>query len=155
MSLNPERSKGISRSMLHMFFTFMELDNQTHFYGTDVEIYPAEIHILSEIARHPGIHIMGLAEMRSVTKGNASQVTLRLEKKGLIERRISKTNQSKLSLYVTEKGMTAHQHHMDYHEKLDALFALELENASEDNVRFLENFIRETMKNVKDLEKEL
>lgn len=153
--MDSQRIRSISYDFLRVCIEFMELDHHTHFYGTDVKIYPAEVHLISAIAENSGIHVMGLAQMRGVTKGTISQMIRKLEHKGLVEKKVSEENQSKLCLYLTEKGKCAHEHHMLYHKKLDEMFEKELVHMSEEELICIEQFLKNTLEKVKGLEKEL
>jgi DNA-binding MarR family transcriptional regulator len=50
-------------------------------YGTDVAIHYSEIHIISAIAKNPGIHISGLAAHFGYTRGSVSEIVGKLEKR--------------------------------------------------------------------------
>lgn len=136
-----EIKQKIGYTLLDLLMTFLELDKQIRAYGTDVPIYHAEIHMISAIANHPSIHVGGLADLLDVTKGSVSEIIKKLEKKALVMKEVDENNLSKLSLYLTEKGKTAHENHMRYHSVLNDMIERELAGASEKEVQFLLHFL--------------
>lgn len=129
--------------LLDVITQFTKLEKRTSNYGTDVSIYRAEIHAVFMIHEHEGIHVTGLAEQLGFTKSSVSELLVKLEKKGLIKKDQDAFNQSKLSIRLTDKGKLAHKHHMAYHAELDAFLAATLSSCSEENRKFLENFLVE------------
>ncbi|WP_308898248.1 MarR family winged helix-turn-helix transcriptional regulator [Candidatus Desulfosporosinus nitrosoreducens] len=117
------------------------MEKKTRHYGTDVPIFPSEINMLGVIRENEGIHITGLAEKLGVTKGAVSQILMKLQKKGLIEKTEDSRNTSKLVVTLTPKGKKADANHMKFHEKLDSLMDGLLKNATEENKLFLQEFL--------------
>jgi DNA-binding MarR family transcriptional regulator len=136
-----DEKRQIGYDLLDLIMTFLELDKQIRNYGTDVPIFHAEIHMISAIAGHPGIHVGGLADLLGITKGSVSEIVRKLEKKGLVMKETDERNLSKLSLYLTEKGKTAHENHMRYHALLNDTIESELAGVSEREVQFLSHFL--------------
>lgn len=133
--------KTVAYSMLNLMMRYMEIDQKVQNFGTNVSIYHSEIHIVSAIAEHPGIHIRGLAEQMGVASASISETVRKLEKKELIRKEVSPTNRSRLSLYVTKKGELAHEEHRRYHKILDDMTQEELMEASEEQVAFINEFL--------------
>lgn len=127
--------------LLDVITQFNELEKRTCNYGTNVSIHRAEIHAVSMIHDHEGIHATGLAEQLGITKSSVSELLVKLEKKGLIKKDRDAFNQSKLSIRLTDKGKLAHEHHMAHHAELDEFLAATLSSFSEENRKFLENFL--------------
>lgn len=142
----------IGYALLDLIMTFLELDKQIRTYGTDVPIFHAEIHMISAIAGRPGIHVGGLAELSNITKGSVSEIIKKLEKKGLVMKETDERNLSKLSLYLTEKGKTAHENHMRYHLVLNDMIESELAGASDKQVQFLSDFLAAITKKAKNFD---
>jgi DNA-binding MarR family transcriptional regulator len=145
--MNDDRRK-LGYQMLRLTKACYELDKKTRNYGTDVPIFFSEIHIISAIAEHPGIHVSGLAELQGITKGSVSEIIQKLEKKALVKKEADEDNLSKLSLRLTEKGRKAHKGHMRYHAMLDKLVETELQFATEDDIRLLSNFFSSVIESV-------
>ncbi len=131
----------IGYDILNLAMTYVELDKQARYYGTDTQIFHAEIHMLSAIAEHPGIHVGGLAELLGITKGSVSEIIKKLERKALVVKETDDYNLSKLALRLTGKGEKAHSNHMHYHALLNGMVEDELTNASEHEVQFLSRFL--------------
>lgn len=71
-------------------------------YGTGVEYSSAEVHTVVQIAAQPGITVTEIARVTSRSKSAVSQITTRLEKKGLICNKKGLNRRG--GLYVTDKG---------------------------------------------------
>ncbi len=134
-------TQKVGYAILNLIMTYVELDKKTRYYGTDVPIFHSEIHMISTIATHPGIHVGGLAELLGVTKGSVSEIIKKLEQKVLVIKETDAQNLSRLSLRLTEKGMQAHRHHMRYHAVIDELLEEELKDVSPRDVQFLLSFL--------------
>ena len=138
--------QGVSYSVLKLARRYMELDGCVHNYGTNVSIYHSEIHLVSAIARNPGIHVRGLAERMGVASASVSETVRKLEKKGLVRKEISPDNQSRLSLYLTKKGELAHEEHTRYHKILEHIVEDALSDASDAQVEFITTFFADLLK---------
>lgn len=102
-------------------------------YGTGNCYAGAEVHMVTQIADHPGITSTEIAVSTGRSKSAVSQIITKLEKKGLIRRERSSKNLRFSSLYVTTSGLQlskAHKAYDDQHvipflEDQIALFGLE------------------------------
>lgn len=130
----------IAYESLDLAFALMELDKKTRYYGTDVPIFHSEIHVIKAVAEHPYIHVGGLADILGVTKGAASEILKKLERKALVKKEVDELNLSRYSLSLTEKGEKAHKNHMHYHDILNGMVEDELQNASEEELEFMLSF---------------
>lgn len=139
----------IAYDSIHLALALVDLDKKTRYYGTDVQIFHSEIHVIMSIAQNPCIHVGGLAEILGVTKGAVSEILKKLEKKDLVIKEIDDLNLSRYSLNLTEKGKKAHNNHMHYHSILNSIVEGELEGASERELEFLSNFLSSLMNKVK------
>lgn len=133
-------TESVSYSLLRLVMRYMELDKQMRNFGTDSPIYHSEIHLISEIAKNPDIHIRGLAEQLGITSASVSEMISKLQKKGLVQKSTDKRNLSRLNLSLTDKGRLAHEEHVRYHEELNQMIAAELKDASSDQIAFLHEF---------------
>lgn len=96
---------------------FNEENKVKRLFGTDVNLYPSEIHTIDAIGRHEGVNVTDLASIMGVTKGAISQVIRKLEKKGLVERYRYDDNHQQVLLKLSEKGKVAFQGHNDFHKR--------------------------------------
>lgn len=131
----------ISYKMLRVVWKLFEADKRTRTYGTGIPLFEAEIHMIKHIQENEGMHITGLAEMLSVTKGAVSQIIMKLTKKGMVTKETDPANLSRLVLHLTEKGIIAYNHHEKLHQAFDTMVQDALEGASEDNIIFLKSYL--------------
>ena len=75
-----------SYSLFSLVAKFTEIEQQSRFFGTDVEIHNAEIHMIMAIHDVEGIHVTGLADRLHITKGSVSELLRKLEQKKLIHK---------------------------------------------------------------------
>ena len=141
MNLNFDNKLKISYTLLRLGIKISELDKQTNYYGTDKQLFEAEIHMIKAIKENEGIHVTGLAEKLGVTKGAVSQIIMRLQKKGMIIKEIDPHNLSRLILRLTPKGETAHLHHEKIHQEFDDLVNNILKDSSDEEKTFLKKFL--------------
>jgi DNA-binding MarR family transcriptional regulator len=120
---------------------FMDIDKKTRYYGTDVPLFYAEIHLIKAIKENEGIHITGLAQYLEVTKGAVSQMLMKLEKKGFIVKEKDPGNQSRFLLKLTPKGETAHLNHMRLHQEFDEIVNDILKDQDQAKIEFLQHFL--------------
>lgn len=130
-------------AFLHAAYAYMEYEKDSHLLKTkDGEVlYPAEVHMVSEIKENEGIHITGLADKLSVTVGAVSQILMKLEKKGLIIKEKDVQNQSRFLLRLTPEGELIHLNHIKYHEEFDNILYELVKNEPEEKVEFLKDFL--------------
>ena len=82
-----------------------------------------------------------LAQRLGVTRGAVSQTAAKLEKRGVLQRRPDPQNRARVLFSLTEKGQRLHQVHRQFHQQLDELVQQTLAGASEENRRFLQQFL--------------
>ena len=115
------RNNHICFALLSLVNQFYTLERQCRNFGTDVEIYLAEIQMIMTIHNAEGIHVNGLAQKLGITKGSVSEMLRKLERKGLVRKEKDPLKLTRLNVYLTEKGTIAHQSHISFHQKLDSL----------------------------------
>lgn len=130
-----------SYTLLRIMLRLMEVDKKRRCFGTDEQLFNAEIHMIKAIKENEGIHVTGLARILGVTKGAVSQIIGKLEKKGMITKEKDPGNQSKVNLKLTPRGEIAHLNHEKYHQQLDDVVQEVLKDASEEELGFLKSFL--------------
>jgi len=140
--MNNKNKTKISYTLLRVMNKLFEVDKKTRSYGTDKQLYEAEIHMIKSIKENEGIHVTGLAEILGVTKGAVSQILIKLDKKGMLIKDKDINNQSRLVLKLTPKGELAYIHHEKLHQEFDDLVNGILRDASEEKKLFLKNFLK-------------
>lgn len=141
MIKNGKNRNRLSYTLLRVVWKLIEVDRKTRCYGTDEQLFEAEIHMIKSIKENEGIHVTGLAELLGVTKGAVSQIIMKLQKKGMIVKDTDPRNLSRLVLKLTPKGETAYINHEKLHQEFDGLVNNALEGASTENVAFLKEFL--------------
>ena len=131
------RKNHICFALLSLVNQFYKLERQCRNFGTDVEIHLAEIQMIMTIHNAQGIHVNGLAEKLGITKGSVSEMLRKLERKGLVHKEKDPLKMTRLNIYLTDKGLLAHQNHICLHQKLDNLV---LEAAAEHGPELLKSF---------------
>lgn len=145
-------SAPISHAMLGITTRFHELERKCCKFGTDVDIHLAEIHTIMGIYHNEGIHVGGLAEVLGVTKGSVSELLHRLERKGLVYKAKDPLKMTRLNVYLTEKGRTAHAQHMLYHAKLDGLVEKAMGLRTPDEIKGIISFLDEMLNRLNAIE---
>lgn len=112
-------------------------------FGTDVDIFRSEIHIIYLVGENEGLHISDIARKFGVTKGAISQLVKKLEKKDLVWKQRDPSNQTRLLVHLTDKGWIAFRAHNEYHEKHDKEMYAYLEGASEADLALLRGFVKQ------------
>lgn len=112
-------------------------------YGTDAELYEAEIHLIKAIKESDGDHLTALAEKLIITKGAVSQVLARLQKKGMATKEYDPEKRSRLIIRLTEKGETAYAAHEKYHHEFDRAVMELLDGYSQEKQNAVLAFLRD------------
>lgn len=116
-----EKTRRNSAELLHYSdilhkYNFLMRDNlqYSHDYGTGESYSAIEAHLVLDIEESPGITITELAQRRGCSKSAITQAINRLEKKGLVQRAKSPSNQKISMLFVTPKGRTLTHCHIAF-----------------------------------------
>ena len=113
-------------------------------YETDVDIYRSEIHLIKLIGDYANLHISEIARKYGVTKGAISQALKTLEKKGLVEKYLDQSNNTRLLVKLTAKGQKARLNHEEYHEKCDQDMYSYLNQLTDHELEIVVSFIEKT-----------
>ena len=79
-------------------------DKMPRKYGTDIELYMSEMHTLDLIYKNEGTTVTNLADMTQKTKSAITQLTNKLERKGLIKKLRNGSYYKEINLVLTELG---------------------------------------------------
>jgi DNA-binding MarR family transcriptional regulator len=110
-------------------------------FGTDVEIYRSEIHVMQLIDNYGHLHVSEIARRIGVTKGAVSQILKKLEHKDLVQKYRDTTNNTRQQVRLTSKGVKACEGHKNYHSEHDKEMFDFLENLNEHDLSVIENFM--------------
>ncbi|MCJ7856817.1 MarR family transcriptional regulator [Lachnospiraceae bacterium NSJ-143] len=131
----------ISDTFFRVASKLSEFDENLKCTVEDENFVNTEMNIVKLIKEHEGIHVTGIAELLGVTKGAVSQVTNKLEKKGVIVKEKDENNLSRLILRLTPKGEQLYDVHEAFHAELNDLISDTLKNCSDENKVFLKSFL--------------
>lgn len=108
------------------------------------KIYKSEIHLLVRIHENPNQNMSEIARSTNVTRGMISQLANKLEKKGLVEKRKSPSNERDVLLHITEEGKQMVERHSNYHEELNSHFIDYFNSLNTEQVETILNFLKVT-----------
>lgn len=143
----------ILHDLLKIITQYERLEKGIRNYGTETPIYFSEIHTISAIAENPGIHIGGLANHFGYTKGAISEIIRKLEKKGLVQKQSDPRNLSRLALYLTKKGETAHREHHRYHEMFHKMGVKIIKDMPREHIDLIHAFLCTLSERLSDFER--
>lgn len=112
-----------------------------------------EIHLIQSIGNRGSISVTALAQLFGVSKSAVSQMVKKLEKKGLIMKKVSPHSNKELELSLTELGWKGYEKHESLHrqdmdniiEKLSVFSIEEISNLSS-MLKAFEHVIDERLK---------
>ncbi|MCJ2163347.1 MULTISPECIES: MarR family winged helix-turn-helix transcriptional regulator [unclassified Pseudodesulfovibrio] len=107
-------------------------------FGIGVELFPAEIHMITAVDMRDGAGVTELAEEFGITKGAVSQLVAKLVKKGFLVKESDPENGSRVVIRTTELGHAASENHIAFHRDHDRVFlkyVAQLDEASYEIVR--------------------
>lgn len=119
-------------------------------FDTDVNIYRSEIHVIQLIGDRKDVHLSEISRLIGVTRGTISQIIKRLEGKGLVEKHVDKSNNTRQLLRLTEKGKTAYAAHVNYHQRKHAEMETYLESLTDEQKEVLKNFLGRAYEMIED-----
>ncbi|MCT2908053.1 MarR family transcriptional regulator [Schleiferilactobacillus harbinensis] len=114
-----ELEKKIVKPFERIARLYNTLEQTTSTYGTDVPLYPAEIHALTAIGDHPHSSLTELTKYLGVTKGTTTKIVQKLVKKGMVVKEFAPNSENQVVTSLTNQGKTAYQHHADYDRYLN------------------------------------
>jgi len=136
------KAQKLSEVFLRIMHKVIENQKKPRRYGIDDLLYPSEIHTIMVIGIHKDVHISELARFLGVTRGAVSQMMTKLEKKGLIDKKIDPQNATRTLLSLTNKGKVTYYAHEQYHEEADAPLIEYISNLTEDQYIFAQEFMQ-------------
>lgn len=106
------------QSGLRLINKYNVVTKKPRYYGTDVLMYPSEIHVIDAIGSINNVTATILASRLGITKGGVSQCVAKLCGKGLINKSAG-SGINEVYLHLTEKGKTAYEGHKKLHEHMN------------------------------------
>lgn len=102
-----------------------------------------ELHVIQEVGDKDRVNVTTIAQHIGVTKSAISKITVKLLKKGLLDRYQLEDNQKEVFFRLTKVGEMVNEIHASYHQRLQIDMHRFLERYTSDELSFLENVIRE------------
>ena len=96
-----------------------ELEKKPVDFGTGEVLYPSEIHTIDAVGANYET-VTAISDKFGITKGAVSQVIVKLNKKGYIQKKRSEVYSKEIILTLTAKGKKAYYTHKKLHEIMDA-----------------------------------
>ena len=140
--MEKSRALKLAETFLRIVHKVMENQKQPRHYGLSEKLYPAEIHTVMTIGNHENVHVSELARYMGITRGAASQIIVKIEKKGLIEKTVDPENATRILLSLTNKGKIAYYGHEQFHEEMDAPLFDYIDQLSESQYEFAQDFMQ-------------
>lgn len=131
----------ITKEYLLLFEKISNTSRQSRSFGTDVDIYCSEIHIIEIIGDRSELYISEISKLIGVTKGTVSQVVKRLVVKGLVIKEVDAANNTRLVVRLTNKGQVAYEAHERYHYEQHAEMERYLQSLNVGQIETLETFL--------------
>jgi DNA-binding MarR family transcriptional regulator len=141
-----KQTQKLSEILLRVFNKFARNENKPRHFGVDELLHPSEIHMVMLIGDNPEVHGAELARIAGVTRGAISQIVAKLEKKGLVKKVEDPGSGLRKVPVLTNKGKVAYYAHEQFHEEIDGDLYAYVKQLNDQQVRIIENFLRELEK---------
>lgn len=136
--MDPQKNFATIDALFHKVINKMKrVEQKPRYFGTDVLLYPSEIHTIESIGHHPGINITELAALQGVTKGAVSQIVKKLVAKKMVIRMKEEGSEREVLLKLSDSGTTAFQSHDDFHARIAPDMIRLIEEADAREIRFV------------------
>ena len=140
--MNRSRALKLAETFLRIVQKVIENQKRPRHFGIPEKLYPAEIHTVMTIGNHENVHASELARLMGITRGAVSQMIVKLEKKGLIEKTVDQENATRFLVTLTNKGKIAYYAHEQFHEEMDAPLFDYIDQLSDDEYDFANDFLQ-------------
>ncbi len=132
----------LDKIMEKMFGLYITMSKTPRDYGSGVQIYPADIHMIEAIGQKKDVNTTLLAEILGLTKGTVSKTTKRLEKKGFIKKFQYMDNKKEIYFKLTDLGERAYEGHNKFHQLKNIDIYDEFDNYSQQEKEFILKFVQ-------------
>ena len=122
---------------------FNELVSTPRDFGTGDLLYSSEIHTLQKIGENKNVNLTELAEKLNISKSGASKFVKKLIEKDLISKSRQFNNKKEVVFSLTENGLVAYLGHETFDEEMFKSIFKILSRLDDNQVDFLELFLRE------------
>lgn len=129
-------------------------EKQIHVYGIEKPIYSTELHVICIIGDTKNAYGIEIARQMGFTKSAASQMLIKLERRGMISKQVSEDKLTKYTYALTADGQKVYDFHENLHKEFNIIFSKVLNKYSKENADFLKSFILELDKELMQWETE-
>ena len=119
---------------------YIQYEKKPRKYPGNLILTQPEVHTLALVGDNEGMNLTALAKMRCITKGAASQMINKLDRKGLIEKKVSPDSDSEINLFLTKNGEKIRAEHRKKHAAMWKKFTALFDGMPEENLRKIEEF---------------
>jgi DNA-binding MarR family transcriptional regulator len=130
-------TNNLINQLIKITYKLNELEKIPIDFGTDELLYPSEIHTIDAVGDQFGI-----------TKGAVSQIIIKLNKKGYIQKIRNEAYSKEIILSLTEKGFKAYQTHKKLHEIMDKGLMELIDNYSDEWLQTFRDMLTKLEKQV-------
>jgi len=131
----------LNESLTKLINTYNTISKIPRGYGTNIEIYSADMHMLEMLGRHPDVRIVEISDMTGLTKGTISKTIKRLLNKKLIVRYQIEGNKKDVYYNLTKLGWEVFNGHDRHHDERNAVVHDLLKKVTDEQREFLMNFL--------------
>jgi len=141
--LNQKKYMSIIEKFNRMINKFNQVEKKPRDYGTEILLYPSEVHLIETIGKNPGINVTELAKKHGISKPAISQKLRSLEKKDLVERFKNNDNDKTVLLKLKIKGKLAFKGHENFHSIMDTALIKKINELSPEYIKGFEKILDE------------
>ncbi|MFF0826094.1 MarR family transcriptional regulator [Brevibacillus sp. NPDC003359] len=135
--------KQEERSKLREELLLREIRSSVPDYDKVGRLSITELHVLQEVGGKDRVNVTTIAQQIGVTKSAISKITVKLMKKGLLERYQLEDNQKEVFFRLTSVGEMVNEIHERYHQQLEIDMYRFLDRYTPAEMAFLEDVLRE------------
>ena len=117
-----EEMMPVLRELCRAMEKYALVDRKAFDFGIGMDLFPAEIHMLTAVGMQDGAGVTALADEFGITKGAVSQLVGKLVKKGLLVKEQDPEHGARVVIRTTELGRTACECHFAFHKEHDRVF---------------------------------
>lgn len=117
-----EEMTPVLRDFCRAMAKYAIVDRKAFDFGIGMDLFPAEIHMLTAVDLRNEAGVTELAEEFGITKGAVSQLVGKLVKKGLLVKETNPEHGARVVIKTTELGHAASENHLAFHKKHDEAF---------------------------------
>jgi DNA-binding MarR family transcriptional regulator len=140
-------TNNLINQLIKITYKLNELEKIPIDFGTDELLYPSEIHTIDAVGDQFDT-VTAISNQFGITKGAVSQIIIKLNKKGYIQKIRNEAYSKEIILSLTEKGFKAYQTHKKLHEIMDKGLMELIDNYSDEWLQTFRDMLTQLEKQV-------